>query len=110
VLYSDTHIKYLMPAFLHDTRWASHGEFTWAFVLQPSGEQDTRLILRTRARFGPGQLRTLFVPLFYLGEAIIPRMTLRALKLAQSRAFDPYHKCCRLAGFNVESDLPGAIF
>ena len=27
VLYSDTHIKYLMPTFLHDTRWASQGEF-----------------------------------------------------------------------------------
>jgi hypothetical protein len=85
VLYSDTHIKYLTPTTLHSTRWASHGEFTWVFVLQPIGEQGTRLILRTRARFGPRLLRPLFLPLFYLGEAIIPRMTLRGVKSRAER-------------------------
>ena len=85
VLYSDTHIKYLMPTFLHDTRWASQGEFTWALVLQPIGEQGTRLILRLRTRFGPRLLRPLFMPLFYLGEATIPRMTLRGIKARAER-------------------------
>ena len=85
VLYSDTHIKYLMPTVVHDTRWASHGEFTWGFVLQPVGEQGTRLLLRTRARFGPRLLRPLFVLLFYLGEAIIPRMTLRGVRARAER-------------------------
>ncbi len=80
VLYSDTHIRYLMPTFLHDTRWASQGDFTWALVLQPIGEQGTRLILRTRVCFGPRPLLALFMPLFYLGEAIIPRMTLHGIK------------------------------
>ncbi len=87
VLYSDTHIKYLMPTFLHDTRWASHGEFTWALVLQHIGEQSTRLILRTRTRFGPRLMRSLFIPLFYLGEAIIPRMTLHGIKVRAERRF-----------------------
>ncbi len=81
VLYSDTHIKYLMPTFLHGTRWASHGDFTWALVLQPIGEKGTRLILRLRARFGPRVLRPLFMPLFYVGEAIIPRMILHGIKV-----------------------------
>jgi hypothetical protein len=85
MLYSDTHIKYLMPTFFHDTRWASHGEFTWGFVLEPIGEQGTRLILRMRARFGPRRLRPLIVPLFYLGEAIIPRMILRGIKARAER-------------------------
>jgi hypothetical protein len=85
VLYSDTHIKYLVPTFLHNTRWASHGKFTWALVLQPIGEQSTRLILRTRVRFGLRLLRPLFMPLFYLGEAIIPRMTLRGIKVRAER-------------------------
>jgi hypothetical protein len=85
VLYSDARIKYLMPTFLHDTRWASHGEFTWGFVLQPIGEQGTRLILRMRARFGPRALSPLFVLLFYLGETIIPRMTLRGIKARAER-------------------------
>jgi hypothetical protein len=91
VLYSDTHIKYLMPTFLHDTRWASRGEFTWALILQPIGEQGTRLILRTRVQFGSRQLLSLFMPLFYLGEAIIPRMTLRGIKARAERRIRPPH-------------------
>jgi len=83
---SDTHIKYLTPTSLHGTRWASHGEFTWVFVLQPIGEQGTRLILRTRARFGPRPLRHVILSLLYLGEAIIPRMTLRGIKTRAERA------------------------
>jgi len=86
VLYSDTHIKYLTPTALHGRRWASHGEFTWVFVLRPSGVEGTRLILRTRARFGPRPLRPLFLPLFYLGEAIIPAMTLHGIKNRAERA------------------------
>lgn len=85
VLYSDTHIKYLVPTFLHGTRWASRGEFTWSLVLQPSGEQGTRLILRLRARFGPRRMRPLFLTLFYLGEAVIPRMTLNGVKARAER-------------------------
>lgn len=85
VLYSDTHIKYLTPTSLHGTRWASHGEFTFVFVLQPIGDQGTRMILRTRARFGPRRLGPIYRPLFYLGEAIIPGMILRGIKTRAER-------------------------
>jgi hypothetical protein len=80
VLYSDTHIKLITPSFLHATRWASYGEFTWVFVLNPAGEHATRVILRTRARLGPALFRRIGPPLLYLSEAIFPRQLLRGLK------------------------------
>jgi hypothetical protein len=86
VLFSDTHIKYMAPTFLHSTPLASYGEFTWVFVLRPIGEQGTRLILRTRARFGPRLLRPLGLPLFYLGESVIPHMILSGVKARAERA------------------------
>jgi hypothetical protein len=80
VLYSDTHLNYLSPTVLHNTPLASSGEFTWVFVLNPQGEQGTRLILRTRTRYGPPLMRYLALPLLYLGEAIFPRLILRGIK------------------------------
>jgi hypothetical protein len=79
-LYSDTHIKYMSPTFLHGTRWCSYGDFTWVFVLSPVGENATRLILRTRARFGPPFLGPGLLPLFYLGEAFIPDQILKGIQ------------------------------
>jgi hypothetical protein len=80
VLYSDTHLKYLSPTLLHNTPLASSGEFTWVFVLNPEGQHGTRLILRTRTRYGPPLMRYLALPLLYLGEAIFPRLILRGIK------------------------------
>jgi hypothetical protein len=81
VLYSDTHIKYMTPLFLHGTPLEAHGEFTWAFVLNSLEGDGTRLILRTRARFGPVWIGKLMLPLFYLGEAILPLLILRGIKV-----------------------------
>jgi hypothetical protein len=80
VLYSDTHLKYLSPTMLHKTPLASSGEFTWVFVLNPEGDRRTRLILRTRTRYGPPVMRELALPLLYLGEAIFPRLILRGIR------------------------------
>jgi hypothetical protein len=80
VLYSDTHLKYVSPVFLRGSAWASSGEFTWVFVLTPLDGCRTRLILRTRGNLGPARLRAVFLPLFYLAEAIIPGQTLRGVK------------------------------
>jgi hypothetical protein len=80
VLYSDTHIKYMTPLFLHGTPLEAHGEFTWAFVLHSLEEDGTRLILRTRARYDPAWIGKLMLPLFYLGEAILPLLILRGMK------------------------------
>jgi hypothetical protein len=80
VLYSDTHLKYVSPVFLRDSRWASSGEFTWVFELTPLKGERTRLVLRLRGNLRPARLREVFVPLFYLGEAVIPGQILRGLK------------------------------
>jgi hypothetical protein len=80
VLYSDTHLSYLSPTLLHKTALASSGEFTWVFVLNPESEQSTRLILRTRTRYGPPLMRHLALPLLYGGEAIFPRLILHGIR------------------------------
>jgi hypothetical protein len=80
ILHSDTHIKLITPAFLQGTRLSSYGEFTWNFILQPVGQNSTRFILRTRARFGPAPFRRIAPPLLYLSEAIFPRQLLRGIK------------------------------
>jgi len=80
VLYSDTHMQYITPNFLRGTSLQSYGEFTWVFVLDPLGEGGTRLILRTRANMGPHYLRYISPPIYYLAEAIFPRLTLRGIK------------------------------
>src|SRR5262245_4944558 len=69
VLYSNTHIKLITPAVWQGKTWASFGEFTWNFILQPVGHGSTRFILRTRARFGPALFRRVAPPLLYLSEA-----------------------------------------
>jgi hypothetical protein len=80
VLYSDSHPKYLVPRFLHGTSMESYGEFTWVFVLRPIAADLTRLILRTRMRYGPPLVRRLLLPVVYAGEAIFPRLLLNGLK------------------------------
>jgi hypothetical protein len=79
-LYSDSHLKWISPLFLKDTRWASYGEFTWVFILRPTGSGATRFILRTRASYGPRAIRALFEPLLYLAEAIWPRLILNGIR------------------------------
>lgn len=79
-LYSDSHTKYLVPTSLQRTRWATSGDFSWVFVLRPSGELGTRLILRTRANLYPKLVRELWKPAYYLAEAIFPMLILRGIK------------------------------
>jgi hypothetical protein len=87
VLYSDTHLKYLLPDLLRDSSLDVSGDFSRVFVLNPIADVGTRLILRTRARYGPAMLRSLLLPFFYLGEAIIPRQILCGIKQrAETRA------------------------
>jgi len=50
------------------------------FILKPEGDQGTRLMLRTRTRYGPSLMRYLALPLLYLGDAIYPRLILRGVK------------------------------
>jgi hypothetical protein len=44
-----------------------YGEFSWAFVLEGKGERNTRLIVRTRASYGPRIYRALTMPFVLVG-------------------------------------------
>lgn len=44
-----------------------YGEFSWAFVLEETGERNTRLIVRTRASYGPRLYRALTMPFVLVG-------------------------------------------
>jgi hypothetical protein len=80
-LYSTTHIRYLLPASLRNNpRLGIFGDFTWVFTLKRSDEQTTRLILRTRANYGPKWVRLLSMPLLLTMEAVMPHRTLLNIK------------------------------
>jgi len=79
-LYSNTHLKWVSPNFLRGTRWESFGEFTWVFVLRPTPGGGTRLILRTRANYGPPIVRAVFEPMLYIAEAIWPDLILNGIR------------------------------
>jgi hypothetical protein len=68
VLYSDSHLRFMLPRSIRENpRYGIYGEFTWAFVLEEKGEKNTRLIVRTRASYGPRLYRALTLPLVVVG-------------------------------------------
>jgi hypothetical protein len=86
-LYSTTHIRSLLPAALgNNQRLGILGDFTWVFALKRSDEQTTRLILRTRANYGPKWFRLLSMPLLLAMEALLPHRTLLNIKERVERA------------------------
>jgi hypothetical protein len=80
-LYSTTHILFMAPAFVRNNpRLRLYGDFSWAFILDEQEEGVTRLIVRTRASYGPRLFRMLTLPLFYPGDFLMARMMLRTIK------------------------------
>ena len=82
VLYSDTHLRLLVPrAIRENPRYGIYGEFAWAFLLEERGERNTRLIVRTRASWGPRLYRTLTMPFVLVGgEYFTTRKMLYGIK------------------------------
>jgi hypothetical protein len=82
VLFSGTHPRYLMPRSIRENpRYGIYGEFSWAFVLEEKGESNTRLILRTRANYGPHLYRAITMPLILVGgEFFTARKMLYGIK------------------------------
>lgn len=80
VLYSDSHLKSLATRFLKNTFLEPYGEFTWVFILKEEEPGRTRLILRTRANYGPPLLRLLSVPFFLAGEVLFTYQILQGMK------------------------------
>ena len=82
VLYSDSHLRFLVPRSIRENpRYGIYGEFSWAFVLEEKDESNTRLILRTRANYGPWLYRALTMPFVLVGgEFFTARKMLYGIK------------------------------
>jgi hypothetical protein len=70
---------------LHSTRHVlkpmRSNEFTWAFVLVPTGEGATRLLIRARGRMEPRLARVLLGPLISVGDFANASVMLRGIKM-----------------------------
>lgn len=73
VLFSTSHLRYLLPGTLHNTPLATHGDFSWAFILLPQSGGQTRLILRMRATLQPQIIRWLAFPLLVVVDYFYSR-------------------------------------
>ncbi len=82
VLFTDTHLRYLLPARLRDNpRLGIFGELSDSTVLTEPEPGRTRVVRRMRMRCGPWPFRTFVVPIVLVwGEAITARNLLRGVK------------------------------
>jgi deazaflavin-dependent oxidoreductase (nitroreductase family) len=82
VLYTDTHLRYLVSARLRDNpRLGIFGEISASYLLTEPEPGKTRLVRRMRMVCGPWPFRLLAVPIVLLwGEAITARHFLRGVK------------------------------
>jgi glyoxylase-like metal-dependent hydrolase (beta-lactamase superfamily II) len=82
VLFTDTHLRYLLPARLRDNpRLGIFGELSDSCLLTEPEPGTTRLIRRMRLSCGPWPFRAYVVPVVLIwGEAITARNFLRGVK------------------------------
>jgi hypothetical protein len=82
VLFTDTHLPYLLPARLRDDRRLGiSGELSDSFLLIPLEQGGTRVLRRMRAASRPWAFRVIVLPIVLIwGEMITARNFLRGLK------------------------------
>jgi deazaflavin-dependent oxidoreductase (nitroreductase family) len=82
VLFTDTHLRYLLPARLRDDpRLGIYGQLSDSYLLTEPEPGKTRMVRRMRLRCGPWRLRAYLVPVVLIwGEAITARHFLRGVK------------------------------
>ena len=82
VLFTDTHLRYLLPARLRDNpRLDVSGQISASFLLTQPDPGTTRVIRRMRLRCAPWPFRAFAVPIVVIwGEAITARNFLRGIK------------------------------
>jgi len=82
VLFTDTHLRYLLPARLRDNpRLGIFGELSDSTILTEPEPGKTRVVRRMRMRCGPWPFRAYVAPIVLVwGEAITARNLLRGVK------------------------------
>ena len=82
VLFTDTHLRYLVPARLRDNpKLGIFGEISDSFLLTEPAPGQTRLIRRMRLTCGPRPFRAVAMPIVLLwGEVITARNLLSGIK------------------------------
>jgi hypothetical protein len=88
VLFTDTHLRYLLPARLRDDpRLGVFGELSDSYLLMTEPEPDrTRVVRRMRMTCGPWPFRALVVPIVLIwGDQITARNFLRGVKRRAER-------------------------
>ena len=111
VLFTDTHLRYLVPTRLRDNpRLGIFGELSDSCLLTEPEPGKTRVIRRMRMRCGPWPFWAYVVPIVLIwGEAITARNLLRGVKRRAERSVaEPDAACDRrgapFAGDSRESD------
>jgi hypothetical protein len=87
VLFTDTHLRYLLPARLRDNpRLRVFGELSASYVLTEPEPGKSRFVRRMRLTCGPWPFRALAVPIVLLwGDAITARNFMRGVKRRAER-------------------------
>jgi hypothetical protein len=80
VLLSDRHIELMTPVRMQDSAIATHGLFSWAFLLDSLGEGSCRLTIRTRATMEPRLVGALIAPLIKVIDRAFVNQMLRGIK------------------------------
>ena len=87
VLFTDTHLRYLLPARLRDNpRLGAFGDLSDSYLLIEAESGKTRLVRRMRMTCGPWPFRVLAVPIVLLwGDAVTARNFMRGVKRRAER-------------------------
>ena len=80
VLRATTHFKYIAPPFLKGTRFEPSGVWSWAFILEPVADLQTKLISRWRAEARPKMYLQFLKPFIWLVDHHQQREILKGIK------------------------------
>ena len=80
VLYATSHFKYMAPQFVYKTRFAPHGSFCWAFILEEQNHGRCKLISWWQAEVQPRLIFFFFKPFFVFIDGVHQREILKGIK------------------------------
>ena len=80
LLRATSHFQYMAPQFVYKTRFAPHGCFCWAFILQELPDGRSKLISWWQAEAEPRRLFSIARPLIILIDGTHQREILKGIK------------------------------